>query len=117
MSTDADLATFLERERAVAYYNRYEKGFDAMSDNAFSIKGVWRTRKLAPTNTRGARIQVTSPTHERRVMPYDHGARDAHETAVREALAVMRPYWTISRVERVDIAATGYAFIVEGELQ
>jgi predicted membrane-bound mannosyltransferase len=87
-----------------------------MNDNV-RIKCVWRTRKLAPTDTRGARIQVTSHNGERRVMPYDHSARDAHETAVREALAVMRPYWTIELVEQVDIAAAGYAFIVEGEMQ
>jgi hypothetical protein len=46
--------------------------------------GVW-TRYYGPTNHRGSRIRVTWGGSSVTV-PYDHGAYNANESAVREAL-------------------------------
>jgi len=51
----------------------------------FKSKAKYHTKYEGPTNSRGARIVVkTLSTGKSKGVPYDHAARDAHESALHE---------------------------------
>jgi hypothetical protein len=53
------------------------------------VGAKYHTKYEGPTNSRGSRIVVkTLATAKHKGIPYDHAARDAHESAVREATGI-----------------------------
>ena len=52
------------------------------------VGAKYHTKYMGPTDTRGSRIVVkTLSTGKHKSIPYDHSARDAHESALRSAIA------------------------------
>jgi hypothetical protein len=57
-----------------------------------------RTRYVGPVNLTGARIKVTGEQGQR-LMPYDHGAQDAHVAAVQAYCARVLRWEAVSATE------------------
>ncbi len=81
-----------------------------------------RTRFLAPTNHRGARIKVLTNGGHSRTYPYEYSASDSHAWAVRRFLAddaqdgaasYFRP-WDVWRLMDTE-DGRGYIYVVSRE--